>query len=147
MANPSTFVRKYFYEKLCFYEYVFISLCHHIIIRTDHHIIIRSIEQKLKISFGPKSTQKNFNGSSTPSPRNVETWTFGEMGSFFKENLMVTLKRLQLSQNEEIMGQSQNFFWKFFNKKNFLTSKNETSGIVWNAFWPSLRPIGAILGG
>ena len=32
----------------------------------------------------------------------------------------------------------QHFFW-------FSASKNEMSGIVWNAFWPSFAPIGAIL--
>ena len=32
------------------------------------------------------------------------------------------------------------FFW-------FSASKNEMSGIVWNAFWPSFAPIGAILEG
>ena len=39
------------------------------------------------------------------------------------------------------------FFWKKFAKKNFSASKNQMSGIVWNAFSPSLSPIGAILGG
>ena len=54
---------------------------HHIIISSYHQIIIWSVEQKR-----PKSTEKSFNRPWTPSPRNVETWTFGKSGSFFEEN-------------------------------------------------------------
>ena len=45
------------------------------------------------------------------------------MGSFFEENLMVTLKMLQLFQNEEIMGQSPKILETLLTKKKFDVEK------------------------
>ena len=46
-----------------------------------------------------------------------------------------------------VIDSAPKFFWKKFAKKISSASKNEMSGIVWNAFSPSLSPIGAILRG
>ena len=39
------------------------------------------------------------------------------------------------------------FFWKKKSLKKIGASKNEMSGIIWNAFWQSLKPIGPMLEG
>ena len=39
------------------------------------------------------------------------------------------------------------FLWKKVIDKNVWVSKNEMSGIVWNAFWQSLVPIGTMFEG
>ena len=41
------------------------------------------------------------------------------------------------------IGKKRNFRSKIFAQKIFVASKNETSGIVWNAFWQSFAPIRA----
>ena len=97
--------------------------------------------------------EKNFNRPWTPSPWNLEPCTFGKSGSFFKENSMVTLKMLQLFQNEEIMGQSpkcfeffltNKFFWWHCRKMKRRESSETRSPQVWGRSEPSLggkRPV------
>ena len=80
------------------------------------------------MNFGPKSPKKtSFNRPSTPSPRNVETWTFGKSGSFCMENMPVRLKVLQLFQNEQVMKNilppTPKFFEKVLSKKYFDVEK------------------------
>ena len=100
------------------YHHIILSSYHDIIISSYHHVIHRA---KTVNPFWSKIKEKNFNRPSTPSPRNVETWTFGEMGSFFEENLLVTLKKSQLFQNEEIMlkilPRTPKIFEKILSKK------------------------------
>ena len=51
------------------------------------------------------------------------------------------------SSNKKLEKNDANFFWKKIINKNVWASKNEMSGIVWNAFWQSLVPIGAMFEG
>ena len=70
----------------------------------------------------------------------VETWNVGK-------HLKRVLAKFQAnpSHPQGVNGRSK--FAKIFEISIFSASKNEMSGIVWNAFWPSFRPIRAILGG
>ena len=107
----------------------------------------------IKSVFWSKLRKKTVFSLFTPPPRVVEGWNLHVWQWIFELHSIVACKPAQLLQNRHFVEKTFGVLTKNFSDKNFCrqkclwVSKNEMSGITWNAFWQSFAPIGAMFGG
>ena len=98
-------------------------------------------------SFLAESREKNWNYLFYPSAKSRRELKIKTLGVTFRGASAYYVQKSIAPQKKAVCQFSdENFFDENFYRK-FSTSKNEMSGIVWNAFSQSLRPNGAILEG
>ena len=110
----------------------------HIIRSSFHHMIHRA---KTVSQFCSKISEKKLQSSFNPFAKERRDLNFWQVGVIFQGEFDGDAQNAPAFPKRGNHGSITKNLWKVFAKKSFLTSKNETSGIVWNIFWPSLKPI------
>ena len=103
-------------------------------------------KRKVKVSFGPKSSKKS-KSPFKPFLQNSYRAEIKLIGGHFSRRIWHCGSKIHSSSKTARSWFDVRFFCKKCSWKFFSASKNEMSGIVWNAFSQSLKPNGAILGG
>ena len=125
---------------------------HHVreILSSGTHVSSSQKRKGLK-SFLAESREKNWNYLFYPSAKSRRELKIKTLGVTFRGASAYYVQKSIAPQKKAVCQFSdENFFAENFYRKFspifFSTSRNELSGIVWNAFSQSLRPNGAILG-
>ena len=134
-------------------SYSHTGIPYHSLIIPYHHIVpsqcCRIIHHTAKTvsPFWPKSQQKNGNRLFYPSAKSHTDLKLGSSGVVFRDGPAKNAQKNIASPKRLFLDLTLKNFDKKIAEKKFLASKNEISGIVWNAFSQSFTLFGAMFEG
>ena len=155
-ANPCAprKVLSWCHDIISSYHHIIISLYHHIIISSYHYMVIssyhhinRSSSSKSVSQFWAKSQQQKSKIVFEPPHQGTERLDLLGKWGHFSWRICCLRSKIRSSSKTTDFWFDASFLVRNFHQKSFWASKNQMSGIVWNAFWQSFAPIGVILEG